>query len=128
MVREPYRIARQEHLGDVLDALVSRGIVPGWQWNYDVPGKRALWRFEVPGTAAAKWRETGPAERLVLALCRAHGSTWEPVPHPGGQGLRDAILLHTPNDRCPLCQFVCELQPDGLRRCEAHHIEWRGKG
>lgn len=67
MARGPYRIARQEHLGDELDDLQRRGLLL-WQWDY--ANRQAIYRVPLPGererpldTAAAGW-----SPRVTLLL------------------------------------------------------------
>lgn len=83
MARDPYRISRQEHLGDALDDLASRGVL-SWRWEYDL--ERSLAVFHVTSPSKAKRAlETRLAENLVRELYADLGVRWLPVPRPGGE-------------------------------------------
>lgn len=89
MARHPYHIARQEHLGDMLDDLQVHGVL-SWLFEYDGARSRALYHVRVlPGD----WRtlETRPAEELVQSKCDELAIVWKPVPHPGGEDRRAAV-------------------------------------
>jgi len=83
MARPPYRIARQEHLGDALDDLARRGRLE-WRWDYDYARSRAVFHVVLPG-GSERALDTRSAELLVKAHYAELGAPWLPVPHPGGE-------------------------------------------
>lgn len=83
MARKPYRIARQQHLGDALDELERAGRL-SWRWEYDYTRSRAIFHIRVPD-ATEQALDTRAAEKLVVAMVEAQGERWLPVPHPGGE-------------------------------------------
>lgn len=94
MPRRPYRIARQEHLGNMLDQLQDRGLLT-WAWDYEFrhghgTGSAVYWVTEA-GQRKRKL-DTKRAEELVLELCRRQGIVWLAVPHPGNESLRRETL------------------------------------
>jgi hypothetical protein len=84
MARPPYHIARQEHLGDMLDELQTRGCLK-WKWGYQA--SRAVFHIALED---GEFREldTRGAEELVQRECNALGIRWCPVRHPGGERQR----------------------------------------
>lgn len=90
MARDPYRTARQQHLGDALDDLASSGEL-SWRWQYDYARSRAIFRVLVPATTE-RALDTRSAEDLVAAMYEAQGQRWLPVPHPGGERQLEEIL------------------------------------
>lgn len=88
MARPPYRIARQQHLGDALDDLQRRDLLE-WQWDYRQ--SRAIFRIREPGQ---RWvgHVTADAEDIVSSYYGRLGEPWRPVPHPGGEGQRRAVV------------------------------------
>ena len=90
MPRPPYHLARQEHVGDALDDLQSRGLLR-WRWDYDTERSRALFRICEVGS---RWNvfHTADAERIAQAWYEELGEPWKPVPHPGGERHRAATL------------------------------------
>jgi hypothetical protein len=88
MARRPYRIARQEHLGDALDDLQRRGVLR-WQWDY--ANSRAIYRLTLP-SEKVRDLDTAAAERLAQRHYDDLGVRWFPVPAPGGQKQRDETL------------------------------------
>jgi len=78
-----YRIARQRHVGDMLDQLQSMGLLT-WKWRYDTANSRAIYRVAL-GNDPVRELRTREAEELVQDVCDEHGIIWEPVPHPGGE-------------------------------------------
>jgi hypothetical protein len=89
MARDPYHIARQEHLGDMLDELQMHGRL-SWRWEYDTSRRRAIYHVDKGDGSEAL--DTRSAERLVQAECDQLGIRWRPVPHPGGQKQRETVL------------------------------------
>lgn len=87
MVRRPYRIARQEHLGDMLDRLGELGHV-AWRWDY--ADRRAIFHVRLRG---GEWQtlDTKSAETVVQAACDRLGIRWKPVPLPGGEAQRAEV-------------------------------------
>jgi hypothetical protein len=87
MPKHPYRIARQEHLGNMLDQLQSFGLLT-WAWDYEIrPGREtgsAIYWVTEPGQGKHKL-DTRRAEELTLRLCHQQGIVWLPVPPPGGK-------------------------------------------
>jgi hypothetical protein len=102
MAKRPYHIARQEHLGDVLDALVARGLIGGWRWEYDRPNRRAFYWVTEVGQPERRY-ETRPGEQLAGRYTSEHGSTWAPVPHPGGEDQLKALPVTV--GHCWRCGF-----------------------
>lgn len=88
MARRPYRIARQEHLGDALDDLQRRGLLR-WQWDY--ANSRAIYRVTLPGEQE-RALDTATAERLAQRQYDDLGVHRFPVPAPGGEKQRDETL------------------------------------
>lgn len=82
MARAPYRIARQQHLGDALDELALHGYL-SWRWEYDRARSRAIFHVSLPGDIE-RALDTRSAEVLVQSKNKDHGFRWLPVPHPGG--------------------------------------------
>jgi hypothetical protein len=108
-VRPPYHIARQEHLGDLLDVLVARGHLRGWRWDYE--DRRAIWWIDADGSF--KRYDTASAERLVLPIAGEHGIVWRAVLHPGGAEQLDKLPIDY--DHCWRCGFTnCRLHPDAV--------------
>lgn len=89
MARPPYHIARQEHLGDILDQLQGLGLLT-WEWDYE--NRSAIYWIIEPGQQRRKLG-TRQAEVLAEALCRQQGIAWLPVPPPGGETQRAETLL-----------------------------------
>ena len=94
MPRSPYRIARQEHLGDMLDRLQGLGLLT-WKWDYEVrkgreSGSAVYWVTE-PGRRRRKL-DTKRAEELAVGLCQQENIVWLPVPYPGGETHRAETL------------------------------------
>lgn len=89
MTRHPYRIARQEHLGDMLDTLAEDASLR-WKWDYDNAKRRAIFNIKLPNRS---WQalDTKKAEYVVQAECNELGIRWRPVPHPGGESQRKII-------------------------------------
>ncbi|MFD5245016.1 hypothetical protein ACFWIW_10755 [Amycolatopsis sp. NPDC058340] len=85
MVRRPYHISRQQHLGDTLDKLQDIGAL-SWRWEYDFNRSTALYWIALAGEHEKRF-ETRNAERLVQKICDERGIVWKPVPHPGGENL-----------------------------------------
>jgi hypothetical protein len=81
MPNNPYHIARQEHLGDMLDHLRDLGLL-AWEWGYE--NRRAIFWVTKTGQTRRKL-DTKRAEDLALNLCKQQGIVWLPVPHPGGE-------------------------------------------
>jgi NAD-dependent dihydropyrimidine dehydrogenase PreA subunit len=129
MTKPPYHIARQEHLGDALDALAARELITGWRWDYDVPNRRALYWITEPGQPERRY-ETKPAEQLALKYTGKHGSTWKPVPHPGGVDQLKTLPISV--DHCWRCGFPISTcpHPDALhptfKEIENRHRRYAG--
>ena len=90
MARKPYLIARQEHLGDMLDVLARLGGL-SWKWEYDDANRRAIYWIAL-GNGPRKHFDTKRAEELVQSLCDERGIIWVPVAHPGGEEQRTKAL------------------------------------
>jgi hypothetical protein len=88
MARSPYRIARQEHVGDALDDLQARGRL-AWRWAY--ANRRAIYNVRQDGQPERSL-DTRSAEQLVSAEYQALAIPWRPVPHPGGEDQRGPVL------------------------------------
>ncbi len=88
MARKPYRIARQEHLGDALDDLQHRGLLR-WQWDY--ANRRAIYKVALPDEPR-RALDTAAAEQLVQHHYDDLGVHWFPVPVPGGEKQRTETL------------------------------------
>lgn len=88
VARSPYRIARQEHVGDMLDKLQDQGLLE-WRWAYE--NSSAIYWITQPGRGRRKLG-TKKAEELVLELCGQQGIVWLPVPPPGGEDQRIETL------------------------------------
>lgn len=84
MSGNPYRIARQEHLGDALDDLAHRGLLT-WEWDYDVPAARAVYRVRLPHDDRPRVLDTKAGEQLVKQAYDGIDVPWLPVPSPGGR-------------------------------------------
>ena len=80
-MKHPYRIARQQHLGDFLDILQAAGFI-AWVWSYS--GSSAEYTITEPG-AEPRLYGTREAERLASRYAAKTRSIWLPVPSPGGQ-------------------------------------------
>ncbi|MEV6782076.1 hypothetical protein [Streptomyces sp. NPDC051098] len=82
-----YKIARQQHLGQMLTHLQQNAYPLVWRGEYLLPtGKTtttALWWIALPGQVE-QWYNTSETERLVSGICLAKGIIWEPVAAPGG--------------------------------------------
>ena len=94
----PYRLARQEHVGDMLDELARRGRL-GWKWDYNFEKSRAIYRVAIVDKILVL--DTKKAEELVQRECDELGIRWKPVPHPGGQSLRDEVNEWIANPEAP---------------------------
>lgn len=88
MARSPYRIARQEHLGDALDGLQRRGLL---RWKWDYANRRAIYRVTLPGEHQ-RALDTATAEQLAQRHYDDLGVRWFPVPTPGGEKQREETL------------------------------------
>lgn len=88
MAKSPYRIARQEHVAEMLDELQERGALV-WQWDYE--NSSAIYWVTKPGRDRRKLG-TKQAETLVSELCQQEGIVWLPVPPPGGEKQRAETL------------------------------------
>ena len=91
MAKDPYRTARQEHLGDMLDELQQRRLLE-WHWAYDTAKKRAIYCIAQPPGQDKRKFDTRRAEGLAANLCQQQGIAWLPVPNPGGEEERDETL------------------------------------
>ncbi|WP_326956889.1 hypothetical protein [Amycolatopsis sp. NBC_01286] len=80
---ERYRIARQRHLGEMLDRLQADGVVR-WRFDYDHAQSRAIY-WVAEGDGEQKRYDTRSAERLVQKLCDDRQIVWKAVPPPGGE-------------------------------------------
>ena len=87
MARRPYRIARQQHLGDMLDELARRRRL-SWRWDY--AKRRAIYHVALTGEVERQF-DTRAAEQLVQTECDTLGIRWRPVPHPGGEDQLAAV-------------------------------------
>ena len=83
MARSPYRIARQEHLGDMLDRLQRLGLLT-WRFEYEVQTSSAIYWVTEPGQRMRRLGTKG-AEELALRLCKQEGIVWLAVTNPGGE-------------------------------------------
>jgi hypothetical protein len=81
MAKPPYKIARQEHVGNMLDELRDRGRL-SWRWDYE--GSSAVYYVTLAGHDVRKL-DTKAAEQVAQRECDALGIRWKPVPHPGGE-------------------------------------------
>jgi hypothetical protein len=88
VARSPYRIARQEHVGDMLDELQDLGLLD-WRWAYE--NSSAVYWVTESGRGKRKLG-TKKVEELVLELCRQQAIVWLPVLPPGGEELRAETL------------------------------------
>jgi hypothetical protein len=77
-----YRLARQRHVGEMLDKFKKANLLT-WRWNYDEETDKAEYFVKVPGSKEQKL-DTRRAEELVQTLCDERGIRWKAVPHPGG--------------------------------------------
>jgi len=75
-----YPIARQRHLGDLLDRLQVAGLLT-WQWGYS--GSSAQYTILEPGWDP-RTLGTKAAEEVAARIVLQTGEVWFPVPHPGG--------------------------------------------
>lgn len=82
MARSPYKIARQEHVGDFLDELQARGLLT-WEWDYDVPKSTALYFVALPGQPRKRYF-TKEVEELAQSIASDQQIVWVPVKNPGG--------------------------------------------
>ena len=80
-MKHPYRIARQQHLGDFLDELQAAGFI-AWVWSYS--GSSAEYTITEPGKEPQLYG-TLDAERLASRYSATTRRVWLPVPSPGGQ-------------------------------------------
>ena len=89
MVKRPYRIKRQEHLGRTFDSLQAKGRLE-WKWAYDGARRRAIFNVKLRGES---WQalDTKRAEAVAQTQCDELGIRWLPVPHPGGEAQYEAI-------------------------------------
>lgn len=101
MAKPPYHTARQEHLAEILDFLSEgRFYVAGldhqrilyWEWDYDIENRRAIWKIKFRHQDPWETYDTRAAEDLVMEICEDEGIVWLPVPHPGGEKERRAVL------------------------------------
>ena len=91
--------ARQQHIADQLDLLAGLGALE-WEWDYNEADRLAVWVIEIDRNwfdddtddTGADRLGTREAEELIQAECDARGIRWRPVPQPGGQEERDAVL------------------------------------
>ena len=83
MARPPYRIARQQHLGDALDGLAAGGYLT-WRWEYDTARRRAIFCISMPDATESAF-DTRAAEVLVQRINDQRGVRWLSVPPPGGE-------------------------------------------
>lgn len=88
VAKSPYRIARQEHVAEMLDELQDRGLIE-WQWDYE--NSSAIYWVRTRGGDRRKLG-TKQAETFVEKLCQQEGIVWLPVPPPGGEKQRDETL------------------------------------
>lgn len=88
MARNPYLIARQEHLGDALDDLQRRGLL---RWNWDYANRRAIYRVTLPDEPM-RALDTAAAEEVAQRHYDVLGVRWFPVPSPGGETQRAETL------------------------------------
>jgi len=89
MAQYPYRIARQEHIGDMLDEFQNMGLV-GWRFYYDSHKSTAYYYISVANRPEDRY-DTKSVEVFVQNLCDREGIIWRPVPHPGGEEQRNKI-------------------------------------
>ena len=85
-----YHIARQRHLGAMLDLLQDRDEL-SWEFVYDNEHRKAEWHIAIHD-GRPELLETRRAEELVQGICDHLGIEWVPVRHPGGEAeLKDAL-------------------------------------
>ena len=80
-MKHPYRIARQEHLGDFLDELQTAGLID-WVWSYR--GSSAEYTITEHGKQPRLYG-TREAELLAERYAARAATVWFPVPNPGGR-------------------------------------------
>lgn len=90
MARSPYRIARQQHVGDALDDLQARGLLR-WRWAY--ADSSAIYWVTEAGREERRL-DTRRAEALVQRHYDELGVPWVAVSHPGGEVQLQAALKH----------------------------------
>lgn len=78
-----YRVARQRHVGEMLDRLQAMNLL-AWRWEYDTARSRAIYWVTLPNQQEQRL-QTKPVETLVKELCDRNGIVWKPVPPPGGE-------------------------------------------
>lgn len=95
MARPPYHIARQEHVGDMLDHLRELGRLV-WRWGY--ADRSAISHVCQNG---GEWEALGTkaAEQVAQAECDALSIRWKPVPHPGGEAQRAKVVSWIANQK-----------------------------
>jgi hypothetical protein len=89
-IRSRYPLARQEHVGDMLDELAAAGRLE-WRWRYDDVRSRAVFRIREDGGGWVE-HDIRSAEEVVLTHCAAARLLWRPVPPPGGRTQREQTL------------------------------------
>lgn len=88
VARKPYRLARQQHVGDALDDLQARGLLR-WRWSY--VDSSAIFRVaEADGTERPL--ATRRAEQVVQRHYDQLEVPWVPVAHPGGEVQLEAAV------------------------------------
>lgn len=80
-MKDPYRIARQAHLGDFLDELQAADLIT-WVWSYE--GSSAGYTITEPGKEPRR-HGTRDAEQLAERYAAMTGKLWFPVRSPGGR-------------------------------------------
>ncbi|WP_194522364.1 hypothetical protein [Cellulosimicrobium sp. JZ28] len=112
-IRRPYKIARQQHLGEFLDYLESAGYL---RWSLRHDGSTAVWIVSEGGRSPREY-QTRQAEKLAERIAEWVPIYWRPVPSPGGKELYLQYRQHIAAKRRKLGQeplYHGPGQPDEL--------------
>lgn len=109
-LRMPYRVGRQQHLGDFLDYLRDDlGSVSSWHLEHD--GSAAVWVIAEGGRQPRRY-STKEAEAVAGDIADRAYVYWRPVPSPGGEDLYRTVRRQIANRRRKLSQEPLTHGPD----------------
>ncbi|WP_146192373.1 hypothetical protein [Cellulomonas sp. WB94] len=110
-LRKPYKLGRQQHLGDFLDYLLEVGAVSSWHLRHE--GPTAIWVVSEGGRPSREYT-TRQAEALAEAIADNVQIYWRPVPSPGGENLYRAMRAQIAARRRKLAQEPLTHGPGAL--------------
>lgn len=95
MSEPEYHVARQRHLGHMLDELAALKLIDRWYVRHHPnSGGTSDARWTIRRSGTFQQLGTAQAEAVVWTLCEEHGIPWVPVAPPGGvKHWREALII-----------------------------------